>query len=205
MTTDAAESTPVPPATALGRLLSGNRRFLAGRGEAHRDFAAARAAAAGQAPAALVVTCVDSRLPVETVFDQSFGDVCVIRSAGHVLDHGVLASVELSVAVLGVSVVMVLGHQRCGAIRYAVDTAPADAPGELRYLVDQIAPCLADVDADPASPGADRYERVMRRHVARSVEQLRYLPAIRAARDAGRLWLVGARYDLGDAKVSLIR
>lgn len=194
----------MPPPTALGRLLSGNRRFRADRAEARRDLAAARAAASGQAPSALVITCVDSRLPVETVFDQSFGDVCVIRSAGHVLDRGVLSSVELSVVVLGVSLVVVLGHQRCGAIQYAVDTPPADATGELRYLVDEIAPCLAADDADPTPTGADRYERVMRRHVTRSVGRLNALPALRERRDAGRLWVVGARYDLGSATVSLV-
>lgn len=193
---------PVPPPTALRQLLAGNRRFLSGRTMA-RTAEDARAHAAGQAPVALVLACVDSRVPVEIIFDQGFGQVCVIRSAGQVLDRAVRGSVELSVAVLGVSLVMVLGHERCGAIRYAVDTLDGDGPepeGDLSFLVKEIEPALAGAE----DQRGDRYERVMRAHVANGVAQVGTLPAVRTALADGRVWVVGARYDLDHGRVRLI-
>lgn len=215
----------VTPPAALRRLLAGNRRFLSGRPDPATRIPAARtdpgrgdagragvpgprrAEAAGE-PFALVLTCLDAALPTETIFDAGYGDVCVIRSAGHVLDRGVTGSVELSVVTLGVSLIMVLGHDRCTAVRYAVD---ADAPaGDLAYLADEIRPAV--VEADQAvdgrhhrhERGADRYDRVMRRHVARTVARVGALPAVREGLDTGALWLVGARHDPTHGRVRLI-
>ncbi|BCJ34473.1 carbonic anhydrase [Actinocatenispora thailandica] len=197
-----------PPA-ALRRLLAGNRRYLSGRTEADRGVDQARRAAPSQAPYALVITCVDSRLPVETIFDQGFGDVCVLRTAGHVLDTSVTGSVDLSVAVLGVSLVLVLGHERCGAVGYAMEHA-GSASGDLGYLVDQIAPAIEEVDREGADGpvrhglGADRYDRIMCRHVTRTVSQLAAVPSVRDGLADGSVGLLGARYDLTRAQVRLI-
>lgn len=200
-------TTNIAPMTALRDLLAGNQRFVSGHPTARREVPHARAAADGQAPSALILACVDSRLPLETLFDREFGQACVIRTAGHVLDRSVTASVELSVAELGVSVIVVLGHESCGAVGYALDT-PADQPGsgELGYLVDQLAPAISDVAADPSvGDETDRRDRVMRRHVLRTVARLGELPSVRAGSQAGDVLVVGARYGLRTGQVDLLQ
>ena len=202
--TNPPHSDRTDPSAALRALLAGNHRFVTGAGEAERTLAAAHRTASGQSPFALVMTCVDSRIPVETVFDQDFGDVCVIRTAGHVLDTSVTGSVELCVAQLGVSLVLVLGHERCGAVGYALDHQGVG--GDLGYLADQIAPSIEDVDretVDRPDP-AERYDRVVRRHVTRTVSRLAELPTMRSGLADGTVGLFGARYDLTQARVQLL-
>src|SRR5690349_1835667 len=143
VTADSSERI-VPPAEALAELVSGNRRFVSGRPEHGHDVSAAAAASGGQQPHAVVLGCIDSRVPLEAIFDQTFGSICVVRSGGHVVDRAVLGSVGFAVAKLGVPLIMVLGHVRCGAVDAAVAALRAgDRPdGDLGYLVDEIAPSV---------------------------------------------------------------
>ena len=108
------------PEDALAELISGNRRFVSGRPEHGHDVSAAAAASGGQQPHAVVLGCIDSRVPLEAIFDQTFGSICVVRSGGHVVDRAVLGSIDFAVAKLGVPLIMVLGHARCGAIEATV-------------------------------------------------------------------------------------
>lgn len=109
------------PRAALADLLSGNRRFVSGQPIHGHDVTAAAAASGDQQPYAVVLGCIDSRVPLEAIFDQTFGAICVIRTGGHVLDRAVCGSIEYVVGQLGVPLVMVLGHERCGAVGAAVD------------------------------------------------------------------------------------
>src|SRR3954470_10116483 len=132
------------PADALAELLAGTRRFVSGRPEHGHDVSAAAAASGGQLPHAVVVGCIDSRVPLEAIFDQTFGSICVVRSGGHVVDRAVLGSVGFAVSTLGVPLIMVLGHKRCGAVQATVDALRAgERPdGDVGYLVDEIAPAV---------------------------------------------------------------
>jgi carbonic anhydrase len=181
------------PAEALAELLAGNRRFVSGRPRYGHDFRAAAAASGDQQPYALVLGCIDSRVPLEAVFDQNFGAICVARSGAHVLDRALLGSVEFAVRQLAVPLVMVLGHERCGAIASTVTALrDGDRPaGELAYLVDEIAPAVAEAGG-PDHP--EVHSRALRRHVTRTVRQLG---------EVAEASVVGAVYDLDTGRVEL--
>lgn len=184
--------TPADPAAAWAELLAGNARFRAG--EPRNLRADARAHDPTQHPFALVVGCLDSRVPAELIFDQGFGRLCVVRTGGHVVDQAVAGSVEFAVAVLDVSLVVVLGHQYCGAVAAAL--RPERPEGPLGYLVERIAPAARNAGADP--------ETVLRRHVGATAAELRVLPAVAAALADGRLAVVGARYDVDSGAVERV-
>lgn len=140
--TDSA-SGPVPttPAEALQALLDGNRRFVEGRPIApHRDFARLREIAPKQAPFAAFLGCADSRVPVEIVFDQGFGDLFVSRIAGNIAVAEQIASLEFGTAVLGAQVLYVLGHTACGAVSATMNGT--DVPGQISALYYHIRPAV---------------------------------------------------------------
>ena len=130
---------PETPAEALAALQDGNRRFAAGRSIApHRDMARLREIAPKQAPFAAFLGCADSRVPVEIVFDQGFGDLFVSRIAGNIAVAEQIASLEFGTAVLGAKVLYVLGHTSCGAV--AATMAGTDVPGQISALYFHIRP-----------------------------------------------------------------
>lgn len=190
------------PAEALSDLLAGNRRFAAGRPRYGHHVANAAARSRSQEPYAVVAGCIDSRVPLEAVFDQNFGSICVVRSGGHVLDRSIVGSIEFAVSALDVSLVMVLGHERCGAIASTVDALRTGRhpEGSLGYLVDEIAPAveLAGLD-DP-----DVHTKALREHVARTVARLRDVPLLAEADRRGQAHVVGAVYDLDTGVVKIL-
>lgn len=191
------------PRTALAELLAGNRRFVSGQPVHGHDVTAAAAVASGdQQPYAVVLGCIDSRVPLEAIFDQTFGSICVIRTGAHVLDRAVRGSIEYVVGQLGVPLVMVLGHERCGAVGSAVETLrTGERPaGSLAYLVDQIAPAVTEVGVD--DPRA--HPMAVRRHVRRTVATLRADDLLAGPVAAGRVAVVGALYDLATGNVALL-
>lgn len=203
--TDSRLGAPRPgPVEALTDLLAGNRRFVSGRPRHGHDVSAAAASAAvgEQQPCAFVMGCIDSRVPLEAIFDQNFGSICVGRSGGQVLDRAMLGSVEFAVTVLGVPLVVVLGHERCGAVASTV-TALRDGArpnGSLRYLVDEIAPAATDAGLDHP----DVLPLTLRRHVRRTVARLRRLEALTAALESGAIDVIGAVYDLSSGRVEVL-
>jgi carbonic anhydrase len=190
------------PADALAELIAGNRRFVAGRPQHGHDVTAAAAASSGQQPHAVVLGCIDSRVPLEAIFDQTFGSICVIRSGGHVVDRAVLGSVGFAVSALNVPLIVVLGHVRCGAVDATVRALRAgERPdGDVGYLVDEIAPAVRAVGVDdPDAP-----TKAMRAHVARTVRRLRDVTGVPAAMTAGTVAVAGAVYDLDTGWVDLL-
>jgi carbonic anhydrase len=205
-------TTPVPPAPAqpvmrpadaLAELVAGNRRFVAGRPEHGHDVSAAAAASGGQQPHAVVVGCLDSRVPLEAIFDQTFGSICVVRSGGHVVDRAVLGSVGFAVGALGVPLIMVLGHVRCGAVAATVEALRSGARpgGDVGYLVDEIAPAVHAVGLDEPDVAA----KAMRAHVLRTVRRMRDITGVPEAVADGRVSVVGAVYDLDTGLVELMQ
>jgi carbonic anhydrase len=153
-----------------------------------------------QHPFATVLGCVDSRVPAEFVFDRGLGDLVVVRSAGGVLDHSVTGSLEFGVAELGTPLLLVLGHQRCGAIGAtikALDGNKTHAEGEIGYLVEALAPAVRQVAGKPG----DRLANAVHANVDLVLAQLRKSPVLGPLEKAGKVKLVGAYYELDTGKV----
>jgi len=202
-TGEQSAATPrMSPADALAELVSGNRRFVSGRPEHGHSVSAAAAASGSQQPHAVVLGCIDSRVPLEAIFDQTFGSICVVRSGGHVVDRAVLGSVGFAVAKLDVPLVMVLGHARCGAVDAAVEALRAGdrPPGDVGYLVDEIAPAVLATGLDDPDVAA----KAMRAHVSRTARRMRDVAGVPHAVAAGRVGVVGAVYDLDTGRVDLL-
>ena len=205
MTIDPSAGPAVPINTAgesLAELVAGNKRFVSGHPEHGHRVSAAAAASGRQQPHAVVLGCIDSRVPLEAIFDQTFGSICVVRSGAHVVDRAVLGSVGFAVAELGVPLIMVLGHKRCGAVNVTVAALRAgEIPaGEIGYLVDEIAPAVRAVGIDDP----DAAEKAMRTHVGRTVRRMSGVDVVADAVASGRVNVVGAVYDLDTGWVDLL-
>jgi carbonic anhydrase len=204
----AADSQTVVPLVANAddalRLLSeGNQRFVDNRAEHVDDNLSRRIAVrATQLPFATILSCIDSRVPVELIFDRGLGDLVVIRSAGEVLDRSVTASLEYGVADLNTPLLMVLGHQRCGAVTAAVKAFDTKGPeeGDIGYLVDALAPAVQQVSGQPG----DRVTNAVRANVALTLAQLRKSPVLSQFENQGKAKLVGGYYSLDTGKVDII-
>jgi carbonic anhydrase len=192
----------VRPADALAELVAGNRRFVSGRPEHGHKVSSAAAASGGQQPHAVVLGCIDSRVPLEAIFDQTFGSICVVRSGGHVIDRAVSGSVGFAVSKLGVPLIMVLGHVRCGAVEATVESIRSDErpPGDVGYLVAEIAPAVLAAGLDNPHVA----DKAMRLHVGRTVRRLRDVAGVPEAVAEGRVTIVGAVYDLDTGWVDLL-
>ncbi|MEU9353511.1 carbonic anhydrase [Streptomyces griseoloalbus] len=185
---------PTTPEEALRTLAAGNARWRTFR-EKHPDETRAvrEELVSGQHPFAVVLSCVDSRVPPELVFDQGLGDLITVRSAGEVLDEAVLGSVAYGVLELDIPLVLVLGHQSCGAVRAAVesDESGERLPAHIQYLADQIAPAI-----DHGKQGEERIDAAIDANIRRVRARLTSEPDLAARVSAGRLAVVGARYEL---------
>jgi carbonic anhydrase len=187
---------------ALERLMAGNARFVTAQDEDLDEGIARRVAVSkGQHPFATILGCVDSRVPVELVFDQGLGDLVVVRSAGGALDQSVTGSIEFGIAELHTPLLVVLGHQRCGALDATIKALDADQRTShtkgLDYLVDTLAPAVRQVTGKPG----DRLTNAVQANVALVLTKLRQSPVIGPSEKSGKLKLVGAYYELDTGKV----
>lgn len=213
---DRDDAVRLRPHEALARLVEGNRRFVAGEPERPDQTTSRRAAlGGGQHPFALVLSCADSRVPPEIVFDAGLGDLFVVRSAGHVLDHAILGTLEFGVEQIGTPVLLVLGHTGCGAVRATLQalTAHAAASGtDIDVLLDAIAPAVEDAEREVAwSPGPDErddaaavLDLAVRHHVERVVAEVRAAPLVAPAVERGAVVVVGGVYDLASGRVDVV-
>jgi len=186
---------------ALARLRDGNARFAAGVRQ--RDHYDRQQLIAGQEPFAVVLGCSDSRVPVEIVFDQGLGDLFVIRVAGNIVAPSQVGSIEYAAEIFGTRLVVVLGHQKCGAVGAAIDQIQraekggALSPG-LRSIVDRIRPSISGLMATPLRDDTEAlYREAVRSNVRVAADALRHGSAIleRSIREDG-LVVVGAVYSL---------
>ena len=194
---------PAPKVTAdeaLALLATGNRAFVAAGGACPRQSAPRRREVAGtQHPIAVVIGCADSRVPPEAIFGQGIGDLFVVRVAGNVIDDTVLGSVEYAVEHLGVSLVVVLGHERCGAVQAALAVTPAHA--HVATIVSRIRSAVAAARVQPG----DALDNAVRANVAASVDQVRSSkPLLAPAVQKGDVKVVGGRYDLDTGAVEIL-
>ena len=190
----------LPADESLAKLMSGNARYVRHK-EQHPDESLARRKEleSGQHPFAVILGCADSRVPPELLFDQGLGDLFVIRVAGNVVDDAILGSIEYAVEHLGTKLIVVLGHEKCGAVSATVEAG--SPPGHLKALVDAIQP---SVDATRNDPG-DRIHNCVLANARRVAGQVRDSEPILKEHVAGRkVKVVAAVYALDTGKVTLL-
>jgi carbonic anhydrase len=197
-----AEPSGVTAAEALHRLELGNARFVSGHvtSMTPEEIDASRAKVAqSQHPFAIIVGCADSRVGPEVIFDQKVGDIFVVRSAGEVVDPVGIGSIEYAVAHLGSPLIVVLGHERCGAVAAAV--AGAKEPGHIAAVLKAIEPAVRETKGEPGDP-------VHNAVVAQALNVASQLqnsePILKEAIQSGKLAIVAALYNLDTGKVSLL-
>jgi carbonic anhydrase len=196
---------PKTPTGALRALQAGNKRYRTNKLQL-RDYSPVGERAADQKPFAAIITCADSRISPELVFDVERGNLFVSRIAGNSIDTGTLGSTEYAVRVLGVKLILVLGHSDCGAVKAAIQVAngtksyPASKYGAIRKVVDHVVTPVKTVPPD---------QRTLQRCISVNARsQASKLagkgPIIAPAIAAGRLRVVAAVYELANGKVSII-
>lgn len=193
-TARAAQDAPLTPREALRQLYEGNARFAEGRQSGpHRGLERVHAVAPRQTPFAAVLGCADSRVPVELVFDQGFGDLFVTRVAGNIADPAIVASLEYATAVLGAPVVYVLGHSSCGAVTAAMDGRAV--PGQVSALFLPL--------REAVRLGGGDLRKAIEANVRVQMDALAQAsPVLRARLAAGELVVAGGVYDLASGRVT---
>ena len=190
------------PTAALTELRAGNARFVAGNSRVRNLAEKVRATAGGQYPFAVIVSCLDSRAPVELLFDQTIGDLFNARIAGNVLNNDILGSLEFACKVSGAKLIVVVGHSDCGAIKGAVDGIKL---GKLTGLLDKIKPAMSKVPESvqpQSSKNAEFIQKVSDANVRLVMQQIREQSSIlRTMLDRGEIGLAGGIYDLSTGKV----
>jgi carbonic anhydrase len=193
---------PISADKALKRLMDGNLRFVKHR-ELHPDATILRRkdlAATGQHPFAIILGCADSRVPPELIFDQGLGDMFVVRDAGNVVDDEVLGSIEYAVEHLGTPLIMVLGHEKCGAITAALEGGAAH--GHIQAVVDSIQPSILAAKNESGDP----VHNCVVANARRVALQIRTSdPVLRPMAESGKIRVVAADYDLATGKVILLK
>jgi carbonic anhydrase len=194
--------TTLTPDQALAALKEGNDKFVTdspvrsvqGR---ERRLEIAR----GQTPFAVLVSCSDSRVPPELLFGRGLGELFIVRNAGNTVDTAALGSIQYAVAELGVPLILVLGHERCGAVDAAVQVVKNNAsfPGAIGQMIEPIVPAVIKAQSQPG----DLLDNAVRENVRRVTNRLRTAsePILLEPLRAGKLKIVGARYDLDDGDV----
>jgi carbonic anhydrase len=191
------------PIAAWKSLKEGNERFVAGQPEHPSQSVEHRASLTkGQKPTAALFGCGDSRVAAELIFDQGLGDMFVVRTAGHVIDSAVLGSIEFAVTALGVPLIVILGHDSCGAVKATLAALDEGAlpGGYVRDVVERVAPSILLGRRE----GLNRPDEFETRHVIETAAQLLERSTAIAARvAAGELAVVGATYNLAEGRVVL--
>lgn len=200
--TTAKEQSDATPDQVLKQLMAGNARYVAGERTPIDIENSRKAAAKGQWPVAYVLSCVDSRVPVEVVFDQGVGDIFVGRVAGNYETEGQLGSMEFATAAAGSKLVMVLGHEACGAIKGSIDDVKL---GNLTGLLAELKPAAAGVSGEKSSKNKAYVDAVIEANVRKTVNDLRERSEVLAGLEKeGKIKIVGAVYSLETGRVTLL-
>lgn len=198
-------TTEMTPAQAWARLREGNDRFVSGEPAYPSQLVERRAElVAGQHPHTVLFGCADSRVAAEIIFDQGLGDMFVVRTAGHVIDSAVLGSIEYGVAVLGAPLIVVLGHDRCGAVAATIAALSGGAVpgGFIRDIVERVTPSVLGGRQE----GMNSVDELEARHVQETTELLVQRSRIIAGRvESGQLAIVGANYKLAEGRIRMRR
>jgi carbonic anhydrase len=188
------------PEAALDELIAGNHRFTSGRTASHRrDLALLQQMMEKQEPFAAILSCADSRVPVEVVFDQTIGQLFVTRVAGNMVTAEIMASLEYAVAILGTHTILVMGHSRCGAVTAAIQAATDDAPavpGQISALFPHIEPAVKQAGPE--------VEPTVRANALLQAARLKESPLLAAMIEEGKLIIAAGYFDLRTGAVTLL-
>ncbi len=202
------ETSPRSPANALKALQEGNTRWAEGKSiHPHSDFARRKLVAnEGQKPFVAILSCADSRVPPELLFDQGVGDLFAVRVAGNSVGQLGLQSLEYAVGHLGVETIVVLGHQNCGAVKGAVDMYPATSPEFLSLIYPAIsnAKAIIEENAGTLSEKEALCREAADQHVIVGVRQLQSMSPFKQSIELGKLKVIGGRYDLDSGRVTML-
>lgn len=192
------------PAQVIDELKKGNERFRSAKMAPRNYLAEKRSSAAGQYPAAVVLGCLDSRVPAEIVFDAGIGDAFIGRVAGNVVNDDMLGSMEFACAVSGAKVALVLGHTACGAVKGAIDDVVL---GNLTGLLARIKPAIpaTKFDGERSSKNANYVDAVARTNVTLVLAEIRRRsPILEELEKKGSIKITGAMYDLATGVVDFV-
>jgi len=199
------EQASLTPARVMGLLKEGNKRFVNGDVTMRNHKEQIRRAAANQFPKAIVLSCVDSRVPVEDVFDRGIGDMFVARVAGNFVNTDILGSMEFACKVSGAKLVLVLGHEYCGAVKGAIDAVEL---GNITMMLEKIKPAVnsfLEYDREKASSNAEFVHMVAEKNVQLNIARIRQeSPILQAMEVAGEIKIVGAMYNMETGLVNFM-
>jgi len=197
----------IVPNRAIELLKEGNQRFVASNMASRDLLNQVNDTSTGQYPFATVLSCIDSRVSAELIFDQGVGDIFSARVAGNIVNEDLLGSIEFACKLAGTKVLVILGHTACGAVKGACDDAKL---GNLTILLDKIKPAV-DAVSEPAdaslrnSKNIDFVNEVAVKNVHMTIENTRNMsPVLKEMEDNGQIKIVGAMYDINTGKVSFL-
>ncbi len=199
-----AQRDALTPDKVIEMMKRGNRRFRSGKMQPQDYLAQKRSSAAGQFPAAVILSCIDSRAPAEIILDMGIGDTFNARIAGNIANKDLMGSLEFACAAAGAKVVLVMGHTACGAVRGAIDNVQL---GNLTGLLDTIKPAIAATSytGDRSGRNAAFVDAVARSNVQLTIDTLRSgSPVLADLEKKGQIRIVGAMYDLSNGAVTFL-
>lgn len=205
----AEEQSGMTPDEIIGRLKKGNENFVNNNLTQRDHSAQRRQAAIGQYPKAIVLSCVDSRVPVEDVFDLGIGDIFVARVAGNIENKDIVGSMEFATAVAGSKLVIVMGHTACGAVKHAIDNTDAASMGmdALSNLLAEIKPSMEGVvaEGEASSKNVAFTNQVIHNNAIKTVNDIRIQsPKMAELEQNGQIKIVSAVYDMETGKVNFM-
>lgn len=199
----ASEQKALTPDSVIQIFKEGNRRFMNNNLTARDHSALVRDAAAGQYPKAVVLSCLDSRIPVEDVFDRGIGDIFVARVAGNFVNEDILGSMEFGCKVSGAKLILVMGHESCGAIKAAIDNVKL---GNITAMLTKIQPAVVasqDFKQDRTSKNKEFVEYVSKNNVKNTIEAIKAKsPILKEMADKGEIKIIGGYYSLETGEVT---
>jgi carbonic anhydrase len=201
----AEDQNELTPEQIIQGLKDGNERYV-NNNLTPKDFQSqVKATASGQFPEAIILSCVDSRVPVENVFDKGVGDIFVARVAGNFSNEDILGSAEFATAVAGSKVVIVMGHEACGAVKAAIDGVEM---GNITAMLDKIEPAIEmtnNYDGEQSTSNNDYVTEVVNNNVRNTIAEMRKnSPIIAELERNGDVVIAGAFYDLDSGKVTFL-
>jgi carbonic anhydrase len=205
----AEEQTNMTPDEIIGRLKKGNENFVSNNLTRRDHSEQRRMAMIGQYPKAIVLSCVDSRVPLEDVFDLGIGDIFVARVAGNIENKDIVGSMEFATAVAGSKLVIVMGHTECGAVKHAIDNTDAASMqmNALQDLLNEIKPSvdITAKDGEVSSKNEAFTNSVISNNAIKTVEDIRTTsPKMAALENEGKIKIVAAVYDMATGKVKFM-
>ena len=199
------EQDALTPDQVLRALKEGNQRFVSGTVTSRDHSAQVRDAVGGQFPKAMILSCVDSRVPVEDVFDRGIGDVFVARVAGNFENVDILGSIEFATRISGAKLVLVLGHEHCGAVKAAIDRAEL---GNITGMLKSIRPAvdaLSDYEGEQTSANPEFVHLVAEKNVRMTIHDIRERsPILKEMEEKGEVGIAGALYDMDTGAIEFL-